>query len=79
MWNDCSQEPEVTKDKSDVKCTTFTKGSLLFHTCLVLPQKGKNLYLVCVTAPDPKKESGDDDEESPDQTQEDGKIKFFDF
>ncbi len=49
----------------------------MFHTCLVLPQKGKNLYLICVTAPDPKKELGDE-EDAPDQA-EDGKIKFFDF
>ena len=48
----------TTPGSDNTDCTTFKKSDLSFHACQLLdkdcnPSK-KNLYLVCVTAVDPK-------------------------
>ena len=84
-------DPEKTgSTEAQSNCATFKKSDLSFHACQLLDKDSnptnKNLYLVCVTAIDPKVHSkkennkpSDEEGDPVEEAEEDAKLKFFDF
>lgn len=89
--------PEKTGQQNAGDCTTFKKQDLSFHACQLIDKNknptNKTLYLVCVTAVDPKDQAEsqkkklsprttqpDEEEGDPvEESEEEAKLKFYDF